>query len=86
MEAIIGHSKGISRFLTQVVSVAYASRLLSAALIPLTVAPFAAGSLNPMMDATLCFAILIHSHIGFEYEFSLIHVVKLRSIMTADLS
>jgi len=41
-------------------------RLLSAALVPLTIAPFAAGSLNPVMDATLCFAILIHSHIGFE--------------------
>lgn len=41
-------------------------RILSATLIPLTVAPFAAGSLNPIMDATLCAAILIHSHIGFE--------------------
>jgi succinate dehydrogenase (ubiquinone) membrane anchor subunit len=36
-------------------------RLVSAGLIPLTIAPFAAGSLNPTTDA-----ILIHSHIGFE--------------------
>jgi succinate dehydrogenase (ubiquinone) membrane anchor subunit len=41
-------------------------RLISASLIPLTIAPFAAGSLNPIMDAVLCGSILIHSHIGFE--------------------
>jgi len=41
-------------------------RLVSAGLIPLTIAPFAAGSLNPTTDAILCAAILIHSHIGFE--------------------
>jgi succinate dehydrogenase (ubiquinone) membrane anchor subunit len=41
-------------------------RLVSAGLIPLTIAPFAAGSLNPTMDAILCATILIHSHIGFE--------------------
>lgn len=41
-------------------------RLISAGLIPLTIAPFAAGSLNPITDAILCGAILIHSHIGFE--------------------
>jgi succinate dehydrogenase (ubiquinone) membrane anchor subunit len=41
-------------------------RLISAGLIPLTIAPFAAGSLNPMMDALLCGTILVHSHIGFE--------------------
>jgi len=40
--------------------------LISAGLIPLTIAPFAAGSLNPITDAVLCGAILIHSHIGFE--------------------
>jgi succinate dehydrogenase (ubiquinone) membrane anchor subunit len=42
-------------------------RLLSVALVPLTVAPFAAGHLNPIWDAVLCATILIHSHIGFEY-------------------
>nr|BCM29957.1 succinate dehydrogenase subunit D [Leveillula taurica]BCM29958.1 succinate dehydrogenase subunit D [Leveillula taurica]BCM29959.1 succinate dehydrogenase subunit D [Leveillula taurica]BCM29960.1 succinate dehydrogenase subunit D [Leveillula taurica]BCM29961.1 succinate dehydrogenase subunit D [Leveillula taurica] len=41
-------------------------RLISAGLIPLTLAPFAAGSLNPTIDALLCGAILIHSHIGFQ--------------------
>ena len=41
-------------------------RLLSAGLIPLTIAPFAAGSLNPVTDAVLCGAILIHSQIGFD--------------------
>lgn len=41
-------------------------RLISAALVPLTVAPFAAGTLNPVTDAILCATILIHSHIGFQ--------------------
>ncbi|KAL2039271.1 hypothetical protein N7G274_007939 [Stereocaulon virgatum] len=41
-------------------------RLISAALIPLTVAPFAAGTLNPVTDAILCATLLIHSHIGFQ--------------------
>ena len=35
-------------------------------MIPLTVAPFAAGSLNPTLDAILCATILIHSHTGFQ--------------------
>jgi succinate dehydrogenase (ubiquinone) membrane anchor subunit len=35
-------------------------------LVPLTIAPFASGALNPTTDAILCGAILIHSHIGFE--------------------
>jgi succinate dehydrogenase (ubiquinone) membrane anchor subunit len=42
-------------------------RIVSAGLIPLTLAPFAAGSLNPTTDAILCSLLLIHSHIGFEY-------------------
>jgi succinate dehydrogenase (ubiquinone) membrane anchor subunit len=41
-------------------------RLLSAGLIPLAIAPFAAGSLNPTLDAILCGAVLIHSHMGFQ--------------------
>jgi len=41
-------------------------RLVAAGLIPLTVAPFAAGSLSPVVDAILCAAIIIHSHIGFQ--------------------
>ena len=39
---------------------------MAASLIPLTVAPFAAGSLNPTLDAFLCATILIHSHTGFQ--------------------
>ncbi|KAL9007047.1 MAG: hypothetical protein Q9188_000251 [Gyalolechia gomerana] len=39
---------------------------MSAALIPLTIAPFAAGTLNPITDALLCAGIIIHSHIGFQ--------------------
>jgi succinate dehydrogenase (ubiquinone) membrane anchor subunit len=42
-------------------------RLVAVSLVPLTVAPFAAGSLNPATDAVLCAALLVHSHIGFEY-------------------
>ncbi|KAK2762149.1 membrane anchor subunit of succinate dehydrogenase, Sdh4 [Arachnomyces sp. PD_36] len=41
-------------------------RIICAALIPLTVAPFAGGSLNPIMDAVLCGTIVVHSHIGFQ--------------------
>lgn len=39
---------------------------MSAALIPLTVAPFVGGALNPLMDSIFVAAILIHSHIGFQ--------------------
>jgi succinate dehydrogenase (ubiquinone) membrane anchor subunit len=41
-------------------------RGISVALIPLTIAPFAAGSLNPVTDALLVSALVIHSHIGFD--------------------
>ncbi|KAK3309705.1 CybS-domain-containing protein [Chaetomium strumarium] len=41
-------------------------RLVGASLVPLTVAPFAAGSLNPTLDAILCATLLIHSHTGFQ--------------------
>ncbi|GAB1310216.1 membrane anchor subunit of succinate dehydrogenase, Sdh4 [Madurella fahalii] len=41
-------------------------RLVAASLIPLTITPFAAGSLNPTLDALLCATILIHSHTGFQ--------------------
>lgn len=44
-------------------------RLVSAGLIPLTLAPFAAGSLNPLTDSILCALLVVHSHIGFEYVF-----------------
>jgi succinate dehydrogenase (ubiquinone) membrane anchor subunit len=45
-------------------------RLISVGLIPLTIAPFAAGSISPVMDAILCATILIHSHMGFQYYLS----------------
>uniref|UniRef100_D5MTG7 Succinate dehydrogenase [ubiquinone] cytochrome b small subunit n=2 Tax=Corynespora cassiicola TaxID=59586 RepID=D5MTG7_CORCC len=41
-------------------------RAISAGLIPLTIAPFAAGSLNPVTDSILCALLVIHSHIVFE--------------------
>lgn len=41
-------------------------RLLSLCLVPLTAAPFAAGSINPTLDAVLVFGLLVHSHIGFQ--------------------
>lgn len=39
---------------------------MSASLVPLTLTPFAAGSLNPSMDAVLMGLIVIHSHLGFQ--------------------
>ncbi|KAJ5126695.1 Succinate dehydrogenase cytochrome b small subunit [Penicillium atrosanguineum] len=41
-------------------------RAVCVGLIPLSVAPFAAGSLNPVMDAILCSLLVAHSHIGFQ--------------------
>ncbi|OAA62780.1 succinate dehydrogenase subunit [Niveomyces insectorum RCEF 264] len=41
-------------------------RLVAAGLVPLTVAPFAAGSLNPTTDAILCALLLVHSHLGLQ--------------------
>jgi len=41
-------------------------RLVAVGIIPLTIAPFAAGSLNPTTDALLAGTILIHSYFGFE--------------------
>ena len=40
-------------------------RALSVGLVPLTIAPFAYGSLNPVLDAVFVTAILLHSHVGF---------------------
>lgn len=42
-------------------------RILSVALVPLTIAPFAAGSISPLMDAALVFGLIVHSHAGFQY-------------------
>lgn len=43
------------------------NRIISAGILPLTIAPFAAGSLNPVTDSLFCALLVIHSHIGFEY-------------------
>jgi succinate dehydrogenase (ubiquinone) membrane anchor subunit len=41
-------------------------RFLAAGLVPLTIAPFVGGSLNPVMDSILAAGIVLHSHIGFQ--------------------
>jgi succinate dehydrogenase (ubiquinone) membrane anchor subunit len=41
-------------------------RSVAAGLIPLTLAPFAGGSVSPYTDAALCALLLIHSHMGFQ--------------------
>ncbi|KAL5352325.1 membrane anchor subunit of succinate dehydrogenase, Sdh4 [Pseudogymnoascus australis] len=41
-------------------------RLIAAGLVPLTIAPFVAGTFNPATDAIICGAVLLHSHIGFD--------------------
>lgn len=40
---------------------------MSIGLIPLTLAPFTAGSISPAIDASLVFLLIIHSHMGFQY-------------------
>jgi len=44
-----------------------ANRLVSAALLPITIAPFAAGSLSPLLDGTFIGLIIVHTYIGFQY-------------------
>jgi succinate dehydrogenase (ubiquinone) membrane anchor subunit len=34
--------------------------------VPLVLVPFASGSASPTLDAVLCAAILVHSHLGFQ--------------------
>ncbi|KAL2858143.1 CybS-domain-containing protein [Aspergillus pseudodeflectus] len=41
-------------------------RLVCVGLVPITIAPFAAGTLNPTMDAVLCSLLILHSHVGFQ--------------------
>ncbi|KAL1624631.1 membrane anchor subunit of succinate dehydrogenase, Sdh4 [Neofusicoccum ribis] len=41
-------------------------RLIAVALVPLTVAPFAAGTLHPVTDAVFGALLVLHSHIGFQ--------------------
>lgn len=39
---------------------------MAAALVPLSIAPFASGSLNPTLDAILVGTLLVHSHLGVQ--------------------
>ena len=41
------------------------NRAVSIGLIPLTIMPFAAGSLNPILDGALIGLTIIHTYIGF---------------------
>lgn len=47
-------------------SVSIIYRIVAAGLIPLTIAPFAGGSLSPVTDAVLCGLLVVHSHVGFQ--------------------
>ncbi len=66
MAVITGHLRGMSHLPVAKPPSYSSSRIIAASLIPLTVAPFAAGSLHPVTDAILCGTLLIHSHIGFQ--------------------
>lgn len=66
MAPIIGPSNGMSLFSHQFDLTDPNKSLVSAVLIPVTIAPFAAGTMNPVLDATLCALIVVHSHIGFQ--------------------
>jgi len=50
-----------------------ANRLVSAALLPITIAPFAAGSLSPLLDGTFIGLIIVHTYIGFQYVLDSTH-------------
>jgi len=41
-------------------------RLFALSLVPLTMAPFVGGSLNPVMDSVFTLVVVLHSHIGFQ--------------------
>ncbi|ODV89316.1 hypothetical protein CANCADRAFT_28778 [Tortispora caseinolytica NRRL Y-17796] len=40
-------------------------RVLAASLVPLAAVPFASGAVSPLLDATLCSLLLVHTHMGF---------------------
>lgn len=42
------------------------TRLVSAALVPITIVPFAAGSVSPLLDSALIGLTIVHSYIGFQ--------------------
>lgn len=41
-------------------------RVIAAALVPLSIAPFAGGSLNPTLDAIFASSLLIHAHVSVQ--------------------
>lgn len=41
-------------------------RVIAAALVPLSIAPFAGGSLNPTLDALLVGSLLVHAHVSMQ--------------------
>lgn len=49
-----------------------AERLVALGLVPLTIVPFAAGSMSPTLDAIFVATIIIHSHIGFQYVITIL--------------
>lgn len=51
-------------------------RALSIALVPLTIAPFVAGTVSPYLDAALIFGIIVHSHAGFQFVSELTGIGK----------
>ena len=57
---------GTRRRPAQLTRGARAIRLVSAGLVPLALAPIVAGTLNPLLDATLCSLLVVHSHMGFQ--------------------
>ena len=64
----------------------YNCRAVSAALVPITILPFAAGSLNPLLDGTLIGLTLIHTYIGFQYASITTHphrhvLIRFRSVI-----
>merc|ERR1712014_458614 len=42
-------------------------RIVSIGVLPLTVAPFAAGSLSPLLDSAFISLLIIHTYTGFQY-------------------
>ena len=43
-----------------------AERVVSVALIPVTVAPFMGASMTPVVDSILAGLLIVHSHMGFQ--------------------
>ncbi len=95
MEAITGalsgntsplHGHVRSRGQEQQLTLKYVHSAGSVALVPLTIMPFAAGSLSPMLDGALISLVLIHSHLGFEYDTANHYRIDSEVLTSAQLS